>query len=65
MKNYLKFIVAVFGITVATFGTAQVRAGNGRTVTIGGGENVTCKGSGDCGYTPDCQVITGTPTTSK
>lgn len=51
----LKFIVAIFGITIATFGTisnakAKVNA------------NVTCTGKGHCGYTPTCDEIIGTPT---
>lgn len=46
MKNYLKFIVAIFGITIATFGSIyQV---NAKGVTEIGGR--TCFGGGVCGY---------------
>lgn len=51
MKNYLKFVVAVFGVTVATFGSINTNA----KVNA----NVTCSGPGMCGYTPDCQEIYG------
>ncbi|GEM55655.1 hypothetical protein [Flavobacterium branchiophilum] len=52
MKNYLKFVVAVFGVTIATFGSTNVKAK--------AQENVTCSGAGHCGWTPDCREITGT-----
>lgn len=58
MKNYLKFIVAVFGITVATFSAIDAQAAPRKGTTIS--DNVCCKGSGDCGYTPDCKKIEGT-----
>lgn len=55
MKNYLKFIVAVFGITIATFVSINATAKKGAV------ENVKCLGSGHCGYTPSCEEIIGTP----
>lgn len=55
MKNYFKFMVAIFGITVATFGSiSKVNAAN----TLAN-DNVRCVGDGDCGYTPDCKPIVG------
>jgi hypothetical protein len=59
MKNYLKLIIAVFGITLATFGSIPNMTAQ-REVGDLSGNNVVCKGSGDCGYTPDCQPIIGT-----
>ncbi len=52
MKNYLKFIVAIVGVTVASFGTISKANAKVR-------ENVCCKGAGDCGYTSDCTPISG------
>ena len=50
MKN-LKFIVAIVGITLATFGsTSSLYARPVRWM---------CKGYGVCGYSPDLDVITG------
>ena len=53
MKN-LKFIVAVVGFTVATLG--------GVTKANAKPQNVRCLGDGDCGWTPTCDKINGTPT---
>lgn len=43
--NKLKFIVAVFGITIATFGT--ISKSNAKSVEIGGR---SCLAGGVCGY---------------
>lgn len=53
MKNYLKFMVAIVGITVATFGT--ITNANAKIAA-----NVTCKGGGTCGWTGDCTRIDST-----
>lgn len=53
MKNYLKFIVAVFGITIATFGTVSSKA----KVITGSGK---CLNSGNCGTADNGALITGT-----
>ena len=53
MKNYLKFVVAVVGVTIATFGTISNAHAKARA-------NVCCKGGGSCGYTSDCTEIVGT-----
>jgi|GEM_PF-6546556 hypothetical protein len=55
MKNYMKFMVAVCGITVATFGSISNASAATEIAT-----NVRCTGDGDCGYTPDCKPIKGT-----
>ncbi len=61
MKNYFKFMVAIFGITFATFGSIS-NANAARTQDLN--DNVRCTGDGDCGYTPDCKPIKGTATSS-
>ena len=55
MKNYLKFIVAVFGITVAMFSTSGVKAGTKKGI----GTEVTCVSYGFCGTTNDGKNIDG------
>jgi hypothetical protein len=52
MKNYLKYIVAVFGITIATFGTITAKAGT--TKPVG-----TCPSYGFCGTTDSGATING------
>lgn len=54
MKNYLKFIVAIVGVTVASFGS--ISKANARVQA-----NVKCTGGGSCGYMGDCTPIEGTP----
>lgn len=55
MKKNLRFIVAVLGITIATFGT--ITQSYAKSVAP---ENGHCKpGPSICGYTPDCQEIYG------
>lgn len=51
MKNYLKFIVAVFGITVAALTSVDA---NARQPTKG-----HCKSYGTCGTADDGAVIDG------
>lgn len=58
MKNYLKFVVAVFGITIATLGSINANA-------MKSNDNIKCKGSGHCGYTGDCNEIEGTRSSSN
>jgi hypothetical protein len=56
MKNYLKFIVAVVGITVATLGSIpQAKA----LTIIGGNSNPCLSGEGTCGYEVNGQPMTG------
>ncbi len=53
MKNYLKFAVAIVGVTVATFGTvikAQARKQ---------ADTVTCKSYGTCGTSNSGATIEG------
>jgi hypothetical protein len=53
MKNYLKFIVAVFTITIATFGSINVKA---KQLAVYG----TCSNTlATCGTTSGGNVITG------
>lgn len=55
MKNYLKFIVAVFGVTIAIFSSVNVVADPVDQNPDGG-----CSGStGECGKTSDGKVIVG------
>ncbi len=57
MKNYLKFMVAIFGITIAVFGSISKSSAKIA--------NVTCVGkTGVCGWTaePECSTIVGTAT---
>ena len=52
MKNYLKFVVAVFGVIIATFGSINASA-NAPVAT-------SCDNSlKNCGTTPDGRPITG------
>lgn len=54
MKNYLKFVVAVFGVTIATFGIITNAAANIAPIIDG------CDSSSrTCGTTPDGATITG------
>lgn len=54
MKNYLKFVVAVFGVTIATFGT--ITNANAKSAST----NNSCDSSiKNCGTTPDGHTITG------
>jgi hypothetical protein len=52
MKKHLKFIVAIFGITIATLGTMKVSAGTKKPVG-------TCSSTGVCGFTDSGATITG------
>jgi hypothetical protein len=63
MKNYLKFVVAVFGITVASFGSISTASAKKSL----NDDNVTCESTGNCGYTayPECKVIVGTAKASQ
>jgi hypothetical protein len=55
MKKNLKFFVAVFGITIATFGSMDVNAAIAPS-------NVNCiKSPKHCGWTPLCEEILGDP----
>ncbi|WP_158615225.1 hypothetical protein [Flavobacterium sp. LS1R10] len=54
MKNYLKFVVAVFGVTIATFGTIT-----NATAKIAPIDNSCDNSIKNCGTTPDGQNITG------
>ena len=54
MKNYLKFVVAVVGVTIATFGAIN----NAHAKKMA--DNVRCTGGGSCGYMGDCTPIEGT-----
>lgn len=56
MKNYLKFIVAVFGITVATFSTIDAKA-TGKKKDLS--DPVKCISYGFCGTTHDGKTIEG------
>ncbi|RTY74321.1 hypothetical protein [Flavobacterium sp. LS1R10] len=54
MKNYLKFIFAVFGITIATFGSITDATAKIAPIMDG------CDNSSrTCGTTPDGATITG------
>lgn len=64
MKNYLKFVVAVFGVTVATFGSIA-----NASAKIVGRPKPICMTSCDnsistCGTTPEGNTITGNYSTS-
>ncbi len=52
MKNYLKFVVAIVGVTVATFGAISSAKAKVR-------EDVTCKSYGTCGTSNSGATITG------
>ncbi len=56
MKNYLKFVVAIVGVTVASFGAIN----NAQARKMQDSGNVCCKGAGSCGYTGSCEPISGT-----
>ncbi len=59
MKNYAKLIVAVFGITAATFGSIADATANGMN-DLKKNDNVKCvTGTDHCGYTSDCHPIVG------
>jgi len=56
MKNKLKFIVAIFGITIATFGSIN---GNAKKAELS--DSGHCETSCDtCGYTRDNEPMCGT-----
>lgn len=52
MKNYLKFVVAVFGITIATFSSLNVNAKEIK-------DSVVCRSYGFCGTATNGAVIEG------
>ncbi|GEM55656.1 hypothetical protein [Flavobacterium branchiophilum] len=52
MRNYLKFVFAIFGITIATFSSLNA---NAKKIESGG----SCKSYGTCGTTDSGQVING------
>lgn len=55
MKNYLKFVIVIFGVTVALFSSANVFAGPTDQDPDGG-----CEGStGKCGETDAGKIIVG------
>ncbi len=63
MKNHFKIIVAVFGITIATFGNIynvnaqdDLKKDDGTTKV-----EVKCKSYGYCGKTDDGMTIDGRP----
>lgn len=71
MKNNLKFVVAVMGITIATFGSMDVKAYGSRSMTYGGPNDDTtttfepasgggvCTSYGFCGTAQNGAAIEG------
>ena len=55
MKNYLKFVVAVVGITVATFGS--ISKANAKVAK----DSISCKSYGTCGTSNSGATIEGQP----
>ena len=64
MKNYLKLVIVVAGIVTAGFGSIEKVSAKENLTSV---TNVTCEGSGHCGYTnyPECKEIIGTAKSSK
>ena len=50
MKKYLKFVIAVFGITVSVFSNYNANAGSKGSATIVDIGGRSCVGGGICGY---------------